>query len=257
MSGVAGHADLPFCRIAPDVKLGRDVKISLRLPTNEAIRDWVANVETTFYIIGSVVGMHPYPMMVRDFQSVIGREARSQMLDAIGGLPDAVVACVGGGSNAMGIFYPFLQDREVELVGVEAAGHGIASGQHAASLTAGTVGVLHGSRSYVLQDEDGETSGVHSMSAGLDYPGGGAEHSYWKDAGRVNYTSILDDEALAAFHTLARTEGILPAIESSHAVAYAIKAAPKRSKDEAIVVCLSGRGDQAVYEVARLSGQQI
>jgi tryptophan synthase beta chain len=230
---------------------------TLRDAINEAFRDWMASVENTNYIIGSVVGPHPFPMIVRDFQSVIGREARAQSLEAMGRLPDEVVACVGGGSNSAGMFYPFVEDTGVTLTGIEAGGRGPKPGDHASTLTYGAKGVLHGSYSYVLQDADGQTSDVHSISAGLDYPGVGPEHSYWKDAGRVNYTAILDDEALAAFHTLARTEGILPAIESAHAVAYAIKAAPKRSKDEAIVVCLSGRGDKDVYEVARLSGQQI
>jgi tryptophan synthase beta chain len=230
---------------------------TLRDAINEAFRDWMASVENTNYIIGSVVGPHPFPMLVRDFQSVIGKETRAQCLESFGKLPTEVVACVGGGSNSAGMFYPFVEDAGVALTGIEAGGRGPKAGDHASTLSYGVKGVLHGSYSYVLQDADGQTMDVHSISAGLDYPGVGPEHSYWKDSGRVNYTNILDEEALSAFHTLARTEGILPAIESSHAIAYAIKTAPKRSKDEAIVVCLSGRGDKDVYEVARLSGQEI
>jgi tryptophan synthase beta chain len=230
---------------------------TLRDAINEAFRDWMASVETTNYIIGSVVGPHPFPMIVRDFQAIIGREARAQSLEALGRLPDEVVACVGGGSNSAGMFYPFIDDHDVTITGVEAGGRGPKPGDHASTLTYGAKGVLHGSYSYVLQDADGQTMDVHSISAGLDYPGVGPEHSYWKDSGRVNYTNILDDEALSAFHTMARTEGILPAIESAHAVAYALKSAAKRPKNEAIVVCLSGRGDKDVYEVARLSGQEI
>ena len=210
--------------LGAEVRPVRSGSRTLKDATNEAIRDWVANVENTFYIIGSVVGMHPYPMMVRNFQSVIGREARAQMLDAIGALPDAVVACVGGGSNAMGIFYPFIQDREVELVGVEAAGHGIESGSHAASLCAGTVGVLHGSRTYVLQDEFGQVQEAHSISAGLDYPGVGPELSYLKETGRATFVGVTDAEALEAFQTLCRSEGIIPALESSHTIAHALAA---------------------------------
>lgn len=230
---------------------------TLRDAINEAMRDWMASVRDTHYIIGSVVGPHPFPAMVRDFQSVIGREARAQCLDQVGRLPDEVVACVGGGSNSAGMFYPFVDDRSVALTGVEAGGRGCKLGDHASTLSHGKPGILHGSYSYVLQDADGQTSDVHSISAGLDYPGVGPEHSYWKDAGRVQYVSILDDEALAAFSAMARTEGILPAIETSHAIAYAMKAAAKRSPDEVIVVCLSGRGDKDVYEVARLTGQEI
>ncbi|MBX3443748.1 MAG: tryptophan synthase subunit beta [Planctomyces sp.] len=230
---------------------------TLRDAINEAFRDWMSSVENTNYIIGSVVGPHPFPMIVRDFQSVIGREARAQSLEALGRLPDEVVACVGGGSNSAGMFYPFIEDEGVTLTGIEAGGRGPNPGDHASTLSYGAKGVLHGSYSYVLQDADGQTMDVHSISAGLDYPGVGPEHSYWKDAGRVQYTNILDHEALEAFHLLARSEGILPAIESSHAIAYALKAAKRRSKDEAIVVCLSGRGDKDVYEVARLSGQEI
>jgi tryptophan synthase beta chain len=230
---------------------------TLRDAINEAFRDWMASVETTNYIIGSVVGPHPFPMIVRDFQSVIGREAREQSMAELGRLPDEVVACVGGGSNSAGMFYPFVEDAGVALTGIEAGGRGPKPGDHASTLSYGVKGVLHGSYSYVLQNADGQTMDVHSISAGLDYPGVGPEHSYWKDSGRVNYTNIRDDEALAAFHELARTEGILPAIESSHAIAYALKAAPRMSPDKVIVVCLSGRGDKDVYEVARLSGQEI
>jgi tryptophan synthase beta chain len=230
---------------------------TLRDAINEAFRDWMGSVETTNYIIGSVVGPHPFPMMVRDFQSVIGREAREQSLVEIGRLPDEVVACVGGGSNSAGMFYPFIEDEGVTITGVEAGGRGPKPGDHASTLTYGAKGVLHGSYSYVLQNEDGQTMDVHSISAGLDYPGVGPEHSYWKDSGRVNYTAIRDDDALEAFQILATKEGILPAIESSHAIAYALKAAPQRPKDQAIVVCLSGRGDKDVYEVARLTGQDI
>lgn len=230
---------------------------TLRDAINEAMRDWMASVRDTHYIIGSVVGPHPFPMMVRDFQSVIGREAREQCLAQTGRLPNEVVACVGGGSNSAGMFYPFVDDAGVELTGVEAGGRGSKPGDHASTLSFGKPGILHGSYSYVLQDADGQTSDVHSISAGLDYPGVGPEHSYWKETGRVNYVNILDDEALAAFSTMARTEGILPAIETSHAIAYAMKAAAKRKPDEIIVVCLSGRGDKDVNEVARLTGQQM
>ncbi|QDT55398.1 Tryptophan synthase beta chain [Caulifigura coniformis] len=230
---------------------------TLRDAINEAFRDWMGSVETTNYIIGSVVGPHPFPMMVRDFQAVIGREAREQSLVEIGRLPDEVVACVGGGSNSAGMFYPFIEDEGVTITGVEAGGRGPKPGDHASTLSYGAKGVLHGSYSYVLQNDDGQTMDVHSISAGLDYPGVGPEHSYWKDAGRVNYTAIRDDEALEAFQTLATKEGILPAIESSHAIAYAMKAAKQRPKEHAIVVCLSGRGDKDVYEVARLLGQEI
>ncbi len=230
---------------------------TLRDAINEAMRDWMATVDHTHYIIGSVVGPHPFPMMVRDFQSIIGREARSQCLEATGRLPDEVIACVGGGSNSAGMFYPFVDDESVTLTGVEAGGRGPDPGEHASTLTFGNKGVLHGSYSYVLQDEDGQTLDVHSISAGLDYPGVGPEHSYWKESGRANYVSVTDDEALDALQTMARLEGILPAIESSHALAHVMKAAAGRSKDEIIVVCLSGRGDKDVYEVARLLGQSL
>jgi tryptophan synthase beta chain len=224
---------------------------------NEAMRDWMGSVEHTHYIIGSVVGPHPFPMMVRDFQSVIGRETRQQCLELEGRLPSEVIACVGGGSNSAGMFYPFVDDASVTLTGVEAGGRGPKPGDHASTLCFGNKGVLHGSYSYVLQDADGQTMPVHSISAGLDYPGVGPEHSYWKDSGRVNYVNIRDDEALAAFQTLAKLEGILPAIESSHAIAQAIKTAGQRSPDDIVVICLSGRGDKDVYEVARLLGQEI
>lgn len=225
---------------------------TLRDAINEALRDWMQSVESTHYIIGSVVGPHPFPTIVRDFQSVIGREAREQCQRQMGRLPDVVVACVGGGSNAAGMFYPFLGDSEVELIGVEAGGRGSEPGEHAATLSYGRPGVLHGSFSYVMQDDDGQTCDVHSISAGLDYPGVGPEHSHWKDSGRVNYTFCRDDAALRAFNSLARSEGILPALESSHAIAKAMELAAGRSPQESIVVCLSGRGDKDASEIARL-----
>jgi tryptophan synthase beta chain len=227
---------------------------TLRDAINEALRDWMASVETTHYILGSVVGPHPFPRIVRDFQSVIGRETIEQCRRQLGRLPHAVVACVGGGSNAAGMFYPFIQHADVELIGVEAGGRSDRPGDHAAPLSFGQPGVLHGSVSYVMQDEDGQTCDVHSISAGLDYPGVGPEHSYWKDSGRVQYTSCRDADALAAFGELARCEGILPALESAHAVAEAMKLAASRPKDAAIVVCLSGRGDKDAAEIARLRG---
>ncbi|MBI1915596.1 MAG: tryptophan synthase subunit beta [Planctomycetes bacterium] len=230
---------------------------TLRDAINEALRDWMATVEHTHYIIGSVVGPHPFPVMVRDFQSVIGREARLQCLEEVGRLPDVVVACVGGGSNSAGMFYPFLADRSVELVGVEAGGRGADPGEHAATLGHGQPGVLHGSYSYVLQDDDGQTAPVHSVSAGLDYPGVGPEHSFWKDSGRVRYTSVSDADALSNFHLCARLEGILPALETAHAVVEAMRLAAKRAKEDVIVVCFSGRGDKDCYEVARLEGEEI
>ncbi len=230
---------------------------TLRDAINEAMRDWMASVEDTHYILGSVVGPHPFPMIVRDFQSVIGKECRQQCLDQLGRLPDEVIACVGGGSNSAGIFYPFVEDRTVSLVGVEAGGRGPNPGDHASPLSYGVKGILHGSYSYVLQDHDGQTMDVHSISAGLDYPGVGPEHSYWKDTGRVTYTAMEDGEALATYQLVARQEGILPAIESSHAIAQAIENAKKRSPDDVIVVCLSGRGDKDVYEIARLTGQDL
>ncbi len=229
---------------------------TLRDAVNEAMRDWMASVEQTHYIIGSVIGPHPFPMMVRDFQSVIGKECRSQCLSQIGRLPDTIVACVGGGSNAAGMFYPFVDDRDVKLVGVEAGGRGADSGEHASPLTYGSPGVLHGSYSYVMQDEDGQTSDVHSISAGLDYPGVGPEHSYWKDSSRVQYTSCRDDEALGAFDYLARNEGILCALETCHAIAKATEIARGMNPDQHLVICLSGRGDKDAAELARLRGQQ-
>ena len=228
---------------------------TLKDATSEAIRDWVTNVETTFYIIGSVVGMHPYPMMVRDFQSVIGKETREQILQAEGRLPSSIVACVGGGSNAMGIFYPFLNDADtIDMVGVEAAGLGIQTGQHAAPLSAGSPGVLHGAMQYLLQDEQGQVKIAHSISAGLDYPGVGPEHSFLKDEGLVRYDSVTDEEALEGFRQLSRLEGILPALESSHAIAYALRTAPKQPKDNILVVNLSGRGDKDLATVMKAFG---
>jgi len=223
---------------------------TLKDALNEAMRDWVTNVQSTHYIIGTVAGPHPYPILVRDFQSVIGTEARRQLQEDEGRLPDHVIACVGGGSNAMGVFYPFVRDDSVNLIGVEAAGRGIDSGEHAATLTAGSEGVLHGSHSFVLQDEYGQVMPTHSISAGLDYPGVGPEHAYWKDIGRAQYVNVTDAEALDAFGWTARTEGIIPALESSHALAYVRKFAPTLPKDKIILVCLSGRGDKDVDSVA-------
>ncbi len=230
---------------------------TLKDATNEALRDWVTSVPTTHYIIGSVVGPDPYPRMVRDFQSVIGREAREQMLERYGRLPRCAVACVGGGSNAMGLFSSFLDDAEVELVGVEAAGRGIASGQHSATLSAGSPGVLHGSLSYLLQDADGQVAPAHSVSAGLDYPGVGPEHSYLRDTGRVRYESATDAEALAAFQALARFEGIIPALETAHALAWVQRSAGRWAADAPVLVCLSGRGDKDVAHVAALLGTPV
>jgi len=230
---------------------------TLKDAMNEAMRDWVTNVDDTFYIIGTVAGPHPYPMLVRDFQCVIGREARSQSLAQTGKLPDALVACVGGGSNAIGLFHPFLGDASVAMYGVEAGGHGIASNQHAAPLTAGTPGVLHGNRTYLMQDADGQIMHTHSVSAGLDYLGVGPEHAWLKDLGRVNYVVANDDEALRAFHTLTRVEGIMPALESSHALAYAEKLAASMTPDQVIVVNLSGRGDKDIHTVAQIDGIQF
>ncbi len=227
---------------------------TLRDAVNEAFRDWMSSVDSTHYCLGSVVGPHPFPRIVRDFQSIIGRETRAQCLEQLGRLPDLVVACVGGGSNAAGMFAPLVDDATVELVGVEAGGRGSQYGQHAATLCFGRPGVLHGSFSYVLQDEDGQTADVHSVSAGLDYPGTGPEHSYWKESGRVRYTNARDDEALAAFDAVAKSEGILPALESSHAVAKAMELAAARKPDQVVVVCLSGRGDKDAAEIARLRG---
>ncbi len=227
---------------------------TLKDALNEAMRDWVTNVGNTFYIIGTVAGPHPYPMMVRDFQSVIGTECLQQMPEQAGRQPDAVIACVGGGSNAMGIFYPYLNAPGVRLVGVEAAGHGLDSGKHSASLTAGRPGVLHGNRTYLLQDEDGQVIETHSVSAGLDYPGVGQEHAWLKDSRRADYVTITDAEALQAFHDLCRQEGIIPALESSHALAYAAKLAPTLGRDKLLLVNLSGRGDKDMHTVAEQSG---
>ena len=227
---------------------------TLKDALNEALRDWVTHVENTFYIIGTVAGPHPYPMMVRDFQRVIGDECVVQMPAMIGRQPDAIIACVGGGSNAIGIFYPYIEREEVRLIGVEAAGLGLDSGHHAASLERGTPGVLHGNRTYLLQDADGQIVETHSVSAGLDYPGVGPEHAYLKDIGRAEYVGITDDEALAAFHRLCRTEGIIPALESAHAIAYAIKLAPTMRSDQHLLVNLSGRGDKDINTVAERAG---
>jgi tryptophan synthase beta chain len=230
---------------------------TLKDAMNEALRDWVTYVDNTFYIIGTVAGPHPYPMLVRDFQSVIGREARAQCLAMNGKLPDALVACVGGGSNAIGLFHPFLADESVAMYGVEAGGHGVESGEHAAPLSAGVPGVLHGNRTYLMQDEDGQIMHTHSVSAGLDYPGVGPEHSWLKDIGRVNYVAANDDEALAAFHRMTRVEGIMPALETAHALAYAEKLAAQMTPDQHIVVNLSGRGDKDILTVAALDGISV
>ncbi|MFS0612847.1 tryptophan synthase subunit beta [Lederbergia ruris] len=230
---------------------------TLKDAVNEALRYWVANVEDTHYILGSVVGPHPFPKIVRDFQSVIGKETKQQILDQEGKLPDAVVACIGGGSNAMGMFYPFIQDEDVKIYGVEAAGAGIETGEHAAVLTDGKAGILHGTMTYLLQDPHGQIQEAHSISAGLDYPGVGPEHSYLKDQGRVNYTSVTDAEALEAFQMLSKTEGIIPALESSHAVAFAVKLAKEMNTSDTLVICLSGRGDKDVDAVRAAIGGQI
>jgi tryptophan synthase beta chain len=230
---------------------------TLKDALNEAMRDWVTNIGNTFYIIGTVAGPHPYPMMVRDFQAVIGDECIVQMPEMIGRQPDQVIACVGGGSNAMGIFYPYIPIKGVRLVGVEAAGYGVESGKHSASLTAGRPGVLHGNRTYLLQDENGQVIETHSISAGLDYPGVGPEHAWLKDSSRAEYVTITDAEALQAFHDLCRIEGIIPALESSHALAYAAKLAPALGQDKALLVNLSGRGDKDMHTVAEKSGIQF
>jgi tryptophan synthase beta chain len=230
---------------------------TLKDALNEAMRDWVTNVESTFYIIGTVAGPHPYPMMVRDFNAVVGKELRTQMPEMIGRQPDAILACVGGGSNAMGVFYPYIQDPSVKLIGVEAAGEGIGTGRHAATLCAGRPGVLHGNRTYLLQDADGQIIETHSISAGLDYPGVGPEHSWLKDSGRGEYVAATDQEALAAFHKLCRLEGIMPALESSHALAHAIKIAPGLDRSMVLLVNLSGRGDKDMHTVAKYSGIQL
>jgi tryptophan synthase beta chain len=230
---------------------------TLKDALNEAMRDWVTNVDNTFYIIGTVAGPHPYPAMVRDFQAVIGREARAQMLAQAGKLPDALVACVGGGSNAIGLFHPFLADTDVLMYGVEAGGDGIETGRHAAPLCAGKPGVLHGNRTYLMEDADGQIIETHSVSAGLDYPGVGPEHAWLKDTGRARYVSVTDEQALRAFHDLTRIEGIIPALESSHALAYASQLAPTMSPEQALVVNLSGRGDKDINTVAKLEGIEI
>ena len=230
---------------------------TLKDALNEAMRDWVTNVADTFYIIGTVAGPHPYPMMVRDFNAIAGIEARAQMLERFGRLPDALVACVGGGSNAIGLFHPFIEDRQVAIYGVEAAGRGLASGEHAASLCAGRPGVLHGNRTYLLSDPQGQIMETHSVSAGLDYPGVGPEHAWLKDTGRASYVGITDDEALAAFHRLCRCEGIIPALESAHAVAYGMKLAAELPRDAMVLVNLSGRGDKDVQTVAGLEGLSL
>ncbi|MBT7333335.1 MAG: tryptophan synthase subunit beta [Gammaproteobacteria bacterium] len=230
---------------------------TLKDALNEAMRDWVTNVDDTHYIIGTVAGPHPFPMLVRDFASVIGKEARAQILEHEGRLPDTLVACVGGGSNAMGLFHPFINDTEVDLVGVEAGGHGLSTGAHAAPLNEGSVGVLHGNRTYLMADSDGQIQQTHSISAGLDYPGVGPEHAYLKDIGRARYDSATDDETMAAFRLLNRTEGILAALETSHAIAWVMTHAPKMSKDKIIVVNLSGRGDKDINTIAKLDNLQL
>jgi tryptophan synthase beta chain len=227
---------------------------TLKDALNEALRDWVTNVDNTFYIIGTVAGPHPYPAMVRDFQTVIGHEAKQQCLEATGRLPDALVACVGGGSNAIGLFHPFIDDASVAMYGVEAAGDGIETGRHSAPLSAGRPGVLHGNRTYLMTDDDGEIIETHSISAGLDYPGVGPEHSWLKDSGRAHYVSITDDEALGGFHALTKMEGIIPALESSHALAYTLKLAPTMQQDQTIIINLSGRGDKDMHTIAQREG---
>ena len=227
---------------------------TLKDAMNEAMRDWVTNVDDTFYIIGTAAGPHPYPQLVRDFQCIIGREARSQCLEQTGRLPDALVACVGGGSNAIGLFHPFLADDSVAMYGVEAGGLGLETGQHAASLSAGIPGVLHGNRTYLLQDDDGQIIETHSVSAGLDYPGVGPEHAWLKESGRAEYVGVTDHEALAAFHDCCRIEGIMPALESAHAIAHAVRLAPTLSADQIILVKLSGRGDKDMHTVAEALG---
>ena len=230
---------------------------TLKDAMNEALRDWVANVHDTFYIIGTAAGPHPYPELVREFQSVIGRESREQMLKRTGRLPDLLLAAVGGGSNAIGLFHPFLDDPDVAMIGVEAAGHGIETGRHAASLTGGGPGILHGNKTYLLQDEDGQITEAHSISAGLDYPGIGPEHSWLKEVGRVDYTSVTDTEALEGFQLLCRTEGIIPALEPAHAIAAVAKVAPTMDKDQIIIANLCGRGDKDIFTVAEALGVEI
>ncbi|MCX7096828.1 MAG: tryptophan synthase subunit beta [Methylococcales bacterium] len=230
---------------------------TLKDALNEALRDWVTNVDNTFYIIGTVAGPHPYPAMVRDFQAIIGREAKQQCLEATGRLPDALVACVGGGSNAIGLFYPFIEDESVKMYGVEAAGDGVATGRHSAPLCAGRPGVLHGNRTYLMADDDGEIIETHSISAGLDYPGVGPEHAWLKDTGRATYVNITDTEALEGFYALTHMEGIIPALESSHAMAYALKLAPTMGKDETLIINLSGRGDKDMQTMAKREGIEL
>ena len=230
---------------------------TLKDAVNEALRDWVTNVRTTYYVLGSALGPHPYPMMVRDFHTVIGKETRAQARRVIGRLPDVVLACVGGGSNAIGLFHPFIGDKKVRIIGVEAGGHGVASGRHGATLSAGRPGVLHGSMSYLLQNDDGQIATAHSISAGLDYPGVGPEHAYYRDLGRFEFTSVTDEEALEGFQALARTEGIMPALESSHAVAYAMRLAKELPRAKTIVVGLSGRGDKDVHVIARALATEL
>ncbi len=230
---------------------------TLKDALNEAMRDWVTNVDDTFYIIGTVAGPHPYPAMVRDFQAVIGREARAQILEQAGRLPDGLVACVGGGSNAIGLFYPFLDDANVAMYGVEGGGEGIETGKHAAPLCAGSPGVLHGNRTYLMEDRDGQITETHSVSAGLDYPGVGPEHAWLKDCGRAKYVAVTDQQALEAFHALTRTEGIIPALESSHALAYVAQLAPTMNRDQILLVNLSGRGDKDIHTVAALEGISV
>jgi len=243
--------------LGAEVRPVRSGSRTLKDALNEALRDWVTNMDDTFYIIGTVAGPHPYPAMVRDFQTVIGREARTQLLERIGRLPDALVACVGGGSNAIGLFYPFLDDAGVAIYGIEAAGDGLATGKHAAPLCAGTPGVLHGNRTYLMEDRDGQIIETHSISAGLDYPGVGPEHAWLKDSGRARYEAVTDAEALAAFHALTRIEGIIPALESSHALAFAAKLATTMTKDQSLLVNLSGRGDKDMHTVASREGIRL
>jgi tryptophan synthase beta chain len=239
--------------VVPALSGSRTLKDAL----NEALRDWVANVEDTFYCIGTVAGPHPYPEMVRDFQCVIGNETKKQMLQREGRLPDSLVAAIGGGSNAMGLFHPFLDDEDVEIYGVEAAGHGLDSGKHAASITGGRAGVLHGNRTYILMDDDGQITEAHSISAGLDYPGIGPEHAWLNDIKRVNYVSATDTEALEAFQLCCKLEGIIPALEPSHALAHVMKLAPKKPKDHLMVMCMSGRGDKDIFTVADHLGVRL
>ncbi|QDO97843.1 tryptophan synthase subunit beta [Ferrovibrio terrae] len=240
--------------LGAEVRAVKSGSKTLKDAMNEALRDWVTNVHDTFYIIGTVAGPHPYPMLVRDFQSIIGEETREQMIEREGRIPDSLVACIGGGSNAMGMFHPFLDDRDVQIYAVEAAGEGLDTARHAASLAKGVPGVLHGNRTFLLQDEDGQITEAHTISAGLDYPGIGPEHAWLHDMGRVNYVSATDKEALEAFQLLSRVEGIIPALESSHALAQVMKLAPKLPKDHLMAVCLSGRGDKDIYTVAKALG---